>query len=145
MSGESALEKADGADIVPARGENTYFDDIAGLRSVDILVIADVDANVADISPVGAKDQVARLELVFADPSAHVELGLSGVRETDANLSKDIHRQPRAVERVGPGGRPDIRFAKLRPGKADYLRRSIAGWGGNRHGSWHGGWSRSWG
>src|SRR5579884_3304653 len=83
---------------VPAVVEAGDLDDVAGLRRVDELAAADVDADVAEAVE---EDEVAGLELVARDGNAHRPLCSGVVRQGDADLPVDVHDEAGAVEAGG--------------------------------------------
>src|SRR5437868_4135477 len=87
------------------------MDALAGLGRVDVLPVADVEADVAESVE---EEQVARLQAAERYAAAHVELRVRGVGEVDADVGVHPAREAGAVEaRVGRGAAPVIGDAAL--------------------------------
>ena len=103
-------------------------DDLALGRRVDLLAIADIDADVGD--PVvgigvraGEEHQVARLELVLGHARGGVVLLLRRARQRDAKLSKHELDQAGAIQSTGRiGAAENVRHAQITPSHVDRPR-----------------------
>ena len=84
--------------------------DVAGVRSVDELAAADVDADVAETVE---EDEVARLELIVGHGNAHAVLRIARMRERHADLRVGVHHEAGAVEASRRRSTPHVRGAEV--------------------------------
>src|SRR5919107_780341 len=96
--GPSSAGDAAGADVAALVHAGHRYR-AAGHAGVHHLAVADVDAHVADRGV--EEDQVAGLQVGARDGDPHPGLRGAGVRQRDPGRGVGVHRQPRAVERVG--------------------------------------------
>src|SRR4029077_7131800 len=91
---------ADVAERVARLVQARDLHDVAGVRRVDELAVANVDADVAGAAWSRVEEhQIARSEVVGReDARALAPLRAAVVREVDAELRVDVHHEPRAVE-----------------------------------------------
>src|SRR6185437_9660908 len=105
---------ADGAVVAGVAVEARDLDDVAGVRRLHELAVADVDAHVAVAVE---EDEVAGLELVARDGRAGAVLRGRVVRERDADLRVGPHHEAGAVEALaGRRASPAVRHADLAQG-----------------------------
>ena len=120
------LADSPGADVrrgVPALAERGDLHDVPGMRRVDELPAADVDADVAE--PV-EEDEITRLELIARHGCSVAVLGAGVVRQGDPYLAEDVGHEARAVEPARRRAAPDVRRAEVPHRHADHaavLRR----------------------
>ena len=97
----SALGTA-GADIIRPVGEAGHLDHVPRARSLDVLAVSDVDADMVDALHARAEeDEVSRHEGLVGDVHALVVLAAREVRQMDADLLLAVHRETGAVEARG--------------------------------------------
>src|SRR5205085_11771251 len=83
-----------------------------------------------DVPEAVEEDEVAGLELALRDGDAHAVLGVARVRERDADLRVDVHREAGAVEAARARAAPDVRRAEVAHGDPDDA--AVAGRGRDR-------------
>src|SRR5581483_6493588 len=119
---QGASEDPARADVrrrVPARVEAGDLHDVAGVRRLDELAAADVQADVAEAVE---EDDVAGRELVARDGDAVVPHRVRRMRQRHADLRVRPHHEPRAVEPAGSRAAPHVRRVQLREG----IRHDVA-------------------
>lgn len=94
------------------------------MRSMNIVAISDVDANVTVSSE---EYEVARNQVFRRDRHSHMRLHSCYSREVNSQLSIDVVSQPTAVEPVGASCSPGVRFSKVLERKRDDHRGGFLG------------------
>ena len=79
--------------------ERVILDDVAGVRCVDELAVADIDADMADrVSTAAEEYQIARQKLVTGDAGRGVELRLRHALDRADRVLVDVGRKAGAVK-----------------------------------------------
>src|SRR5512133_597561 len=116
--GPPGAHGADEAEGVSRLRQRRDLDDVARVRGLDELPVADIDPLVLRAARARLEEeQVAGQERRRRDPCAFVELRARVVRQLDAELGVDVHSEARAVEAAErAGASPTI-------GNAEVLQR----------------------